>query len=361
MKSQENILLDLERLRYKHSGIARVFINLTEGLRLLQITEQITLYGPTTIEHTGDYSHLKWTKFQKFNPFFARSFDLVHVSHQLSSYFHYKPKKQKKIVTLHDLNFLHEDFGSGRMRRNIRRVQQNVQNADVVVCISEFVKQDYLKNQHLFNIKKQQQIRVIYNGLQFPDGSKQYDLGKYNYLKNKRYFLNIGVLFPKKNQLSLLNVLSLIEEDLVFIVSGSKKEYEKELLKFIIDHQLETRVHILRNISDDEKYALIQNCEAMLHPSLAEGFGIPPIEAMYFGKPVFLSQLTSLPEIGGPDAFYFRTFDAAEMAGTIKNGMQTYRSDKNYAEKLRNWALQFDYREMASNYLALYREILKGK
>ncbi len=356
---KNKILIDAERTRYL-SGISVVCRNLLHGLAELQPgAVPWSIYASPQSFPNADYRFKNWRPWHRFVHPGLRSFDLIHIFHQANNYFP-SNLSAKKIVTLHDLNFLHENISGSKLKRSIHGVKRNVQNADVVVCISEFVKQDYLKNQHLFNVKKQQQIRVIYNGLQFPDGSKQYDLGKYNYLKNKRYFLNIGVLFPKKNQLSLLNVLSLIEEDLVFIVSGSKKEYEKELLKFIIDHQLETRVHILRNISDDEKYALIQNCEAMLHPSLAEGFGIPPIEAMYFGRPVFLSQLTSLPEIGGPHAFYFKMFDAEEMAGTIKNGMRAYRSDKNYAEKLRNWALQFDYREMASNYLALYQEILKG-
>ncbi len=355
MKSK--ILIDLERLRYRNSGIANVFFNLKEGLVELQPSENIFLYGPQLQEIKDQFPIIKWSKFQKFNPFFGASFQLVHVSHQLSSYFHQKHKGQKKIVTLHDLNFLHEDIKNSKRHRNIRRVRKNLQNADVVVCISDFVKKDYLKNQHLFKVISNQTVTVIHNGLKFPE-HKTYDLGKFSYLKNKRYFLNIGVLFPKKNQLSILKALKYLEEDLVLVVSGGKKEYESEVLQYIVDHQLEQRVHIVRNISDEEKYALIQNCQAMLHPSLAEGFGIPPIEAMFFGKPVFLSTLTSLPEIGGPDAFYFKSFNAEEMAATIKSGMLTYRSQENYVGNLHQWALQFDYKVMSSNYLELYRKTL---
>lgn len=358
MKSK--ILIDLERLRYRNSGIANVFFNLKEGLVALQPNEQIFVYGPQLPEIKDVFPMIKWSKFQKFNPFFGSSFQLVHVSHQLSSYFHHKHKNQKKIVTLHDLNFLHEDIRKSKRHRNIRRVRKNVQNADVIVCISEFVKKDYLKNRHLFNVKSNQEVTVIQNGLQFPDRNINYDLGQFSYLKDKKFFLNIGVLFPKKNQLSILKAIEHLEEDLVLVVSGGKKEYEKEVLQYIEDHELESRVHILRNITNEEKYALIQHSQAMLHPSLAEGFGIPPIEAMYFGKPVFLSTLTSLPEIGGPHVFYFESFEAKEMAEKIKSGMLIYCSQENYADNLHLWAMQFDYRKMASNYLELYRKTLNS-
>ncbi len=354
---KNKILIDAERTRYL-SGISVVCQNLLKALH--EQGDQafsFNVYGARNCFSNSGYPIKAWKSWHRFLHLGLQDYHLIHIFHQSSSYFNLN-FKAKKVVTLHDLNFLHEETAGGKRRRNIRRLRTNLQNADVVACISEFVKEDYLKNQHLFGVKIPQQVEVIYNGLQFPDENKVFGLGKFETFKNKNYFLNIGVLFPKKNQMSLLKALLLLEEDLVLVVSGSKKNYEAEVLKFIADHQLENRVHILRNITDDEKYALIQNCEAMLHPSLAEGFGIPPIEAMYCGKPVFLSRLTSLPEIGGPHAFYFDDFGAAAMAEKIKNGMQAYRSDVGYEKKVRSWALQYDYREMAAGYSDLYRRTL---
>lgn len=356
----KKILIDLERMRYPNSGIAKVFASLVHGLSETDRNGlDLTLFGPEENIRSKNFSILDWKKWQKFNPFFGGKFDLVHVSHQLSSYFHRKSKNQKKIVTLHDLNFLHEDFSKLKLNRNISRVKRNVHNADIVVCISEFVKQDYLKNRHLFNIKQEQQVEVIYNGIPFPPAEKEFSLGQYEFLKNKKYFLNIGVLFPKKNQLSLLKAFSFLEQDLVLVVSGGKKNYEEEVLKFIKDSRLENRVHILRNISEEEKFALIQHSEAMIHPSLAEGFGIPPIESMYFGKPVFLSKLTSLPEIGGEHAFYFDHFEPKYMAEKIEEGMQIYQSNPDeYSQNLHQWASQFGYQKMAEKYTKLYKKVL---
>lgn len=355
---KNKILIDAERTRYL-SGISVICQNLLTGLHESPHKKlDFIVYGVSHLFSGSGYKIKEWKFWHKFFHLGIDRFQVIHIFNQSNQYF--PPVfNAKKIVTLHDLNFLHERFSKNKLNRNINRVKKNLQNADVVVCISEFVKKDYLKNQHLFNIKTTQEVTVIYNGLRFPDERQLFDLGEFESLKARKYFLNIGVLFPKKNQLSILKALSFLEEDLVLVVSDSKKEYEADVLKFIQEHQLEERVHIFRNISDDEKYALIQNCEAMIHPSLAEGFGIPPIEAMHFGKQVFVSRLTSLPEIGGEHAYYFDDFEPENMAEKIKNGMMTYRSDqKYYSTQLKSWAAQFDYRKMTQDYSALYKKVL---
>lgn len=355
---KNKILIDAERTRYL-SGISVVCQNLLTGLHESQNEKsEFIVYGVSHLFSGSGYKIKEWKFWHKFFHLGLDAFQVIHIFNQGNQYFPHV-FNAKKIVTLHDLNFLHENYSKNKLNRNISRVKKNLQNADVVVCISEFVKQDYLTNQHLFNVKTAQEVTVIYNGLRFPDERHFFDLGEFEFLKTRKYFLNIGVLFPKKNQLSILKAMSFLEEDLVLVVSDSKKEYEAEVLAFIRKNQLEERVHILRNISDDEKYALIQNCEALIHPSLAEGFGIPPIEAMHFGKPVFLSRLTSLPEIGGDHAYYFDDFEPENMAENIKNGMITYRSDeKNYSAQLKSWAEQFDYHKMAQDYSVLYQKIL---
>ena len=134
--------------------------------------------------------------------------------------------------------------------------------ADYVVCISQFVKDDFEKNIALFRPKKLKKIEVIHNGIQLPEDRK-YHLGKFAHLAAKKYLLNIGVLFDKKNQLKLVEMLPFLEQDLVLLASGEKESYATEVRKRIKELNLQNRIHILKNISEEEKYALIQNCEAM--------------------------------------------------------------------------------------------------
>jgi len=81
------------------------------------------------------------------------------------------------------------------------------------------------------------------------------------------------------------------------------------------------------------------------------------IEAMHFGKPVFLSTYTSLPEIGGDAAFYFDSFEPEAMQQVFAKGMETFDTE-NWQPKVIAHAKQFDWQETAKQYLALYDECL---
>lgn len=349
----------MERLRYPHSGIASVFLQIAKGLLNLKSNFSIKYYGPISeLEKNIPKSQIIPRKASdKFVEFFSSEYDLIHVSHQLSSYFTKNYNRSKKIVTLHDLNFLHENLSPSKKQKMLTKVNRSLKYADCIVCISHFVKKDFDKNKHLFTLEKLKNIEVIHNGINFPEVEKC-DNPLLPALQNKRFLLNIGVLFPKKNQLPLVKMLSHLDLDLVLVVSGSKKEYENLVLEEIKKLGLEKRVHILRNISNEEKFSLLKNCEALCQPSLAEGFGIPPIEAMYFGKPVFLSTFTSLPEIGGNLAFYFENFEPKNMANTVTKGLSQYKTQPEMKKHLSDWALQFEYKIMAQKYHDLYERIL---
>ncbi len=356
----KKILVDLERLRYPNSGLANVCRNLALGFSDV-VEPQIYLYLPgSQIEKLNTNLKIKkWNYLHKFFAPFLCDFDVIHTTHQLSSYFHKKYKNSIKILTLHDLNFLHENLTESKRQKMLKKVNKNLKNTDYLVCISHFVKEDVLKNKHLLEMKNIKDIFVVHNGIELPE-NRLYDLGRFDFLKDKKYILNIGVLFEKKNQHSIIEMLPFIEEDLVLVASEEKEPYSTEIKNRISELKLSDRVHFLNNISEEEKYALIQNCEAMLHPSLAEGFGIPPIEAMAFGKPVFLSKLTSLPEIGGEYAFYFDDFEVQKMLQVFKKGMEIYwQNPEIYSQNVKNWVKQFDYRIMAKNYLEIYNKIIE--
>jgi glycosyltransferase involved in cell wall biosynthesis len=357
---QKKILIDAERLKYPKSGIANVCVSLIKGLDEKASGFDYTFYGPKkNIPRTKKkFNIIGWKFWQKKFPINTSPFSLIHTTHQLSEYFHTVRKEQKKVVTLHDLNFLHDNSSEQKVNKSKKLVQKNIGDADAIVCISEFVKDDFLKNKGLFKLKNNVKIEVIYNGLIFPDTTGFSSCSRYNFI-GKKYILNIGVLFPKKNQEVLLDLISKNDRDLVLITSSVKSAYKEQFLEKIRTLGLEGRVHILENVDNNEKYFLLEHCESYCHPSLAEGFGIPPVEAMYFGKPVFLSNLTSLPEIGGDLAFYFDNFSAEDMQQVYASGMQLYGSGKEeYALKLKDRAIKFGYLEMAAAYEKLYSELL---
>lgn len=361
---KNKILIDLERLRYPYSGLANVFKNLAKGIELKDNIFDIFYFGPKNeVQKINPSLNLVKYKFwHKYYECFSRKFDIVHCSHQLSHFFHKKYNNSTKILTLHDLNFLHENHSNSRRQKFLRKVNQNLENTDYLICISNFVKEDVLKNKNILKLQNIKEISVIHNGISSPQ-EKEYDLGRFSCLRNKKYILNIGVLFEKKNQKSLVEMLPYLEENLVLVTSDKKEPYTTEVRTKIKELGLTDRVHFLSHISEEEKYALIQHSQMYCHPSLAEGFSIPPIEAMAFGKPVFLSTYTSLPEIGGEQAFYFKDFSPKSMANVIKIGMKKYNENSGeYQTRSKKWASQFNYRRMTDDYLNIYQKILdKGQ
>jgi glycosyltransferase involved in cell wall biosynthesis len=94
-----------------------------------------------------------------------------------------------------------------------------------------------------------------------------------------------------------------------------------------------------------------------MFPSLTEGFGLPALEAMYFGRPVFLSNLTSLPEIGGEEAFYWHDFEPASMKRCVEQGLANF--DAQAGARVRARALSFSWDRCTDEYLALYRQLIQ--
>jgi glycosyltransferase involved in cell wall biosynthesis len=92
-------------------------------------------------------------------------------------------------------------------------------------------------------------------------------------------------------------------------------------------------------------------------PSLAEGFGIPVVEAMQFGKPLFLSNLTSLPEIGSDVAFYFNSFKPDHMHDVFNAGMNEYKKN-GLANRIIERGSEFNWVDKARDYIKVYRSML---
>jgi glycosyltransferase involved in cell wall biosynthesis len=120
------------------------------------------------------------------------------------------------------------------------------------------------------------------------------------------------------------------------------------------------RVIFAGAVSEADKMALYVHCEAFVFPSLAEGFGLPVVEAMHLGKAVFLSQFTSLPEVGGPEAYYFTDFEGASMRDTLSNGLKDYQEhDKKQA--IQEWSKRFDWSVAAASYVDVYTKLAERK
>jgi len=155
-----------------------------------------------------------------------------------------------------------------------------------------------------------------------------------------------------------LSLMKYFKDYQLVIAGDNNTRYGKQIKQHIIANNLNERIILPGSIGTEEKFWLYKNCEAFLFPSLAEGFGMPAIEAMKFGKPVFLSKFTSLPEIGGDHAFYFENFDEEYMSSFIQSNLSYYNNNKiSLSDQIINHAEKFNWQKSITQYLQLYYKI----
>lgn len=271
---------------------------------------------------------------------YRRIWDRIPVSYQslfpgeadLSVFFNYivPPRISGRVMTtIHDMTWLR--FPETMDKRNYRRLQkgmaQSIARSSHILTLSQFSKWEITS---LLNVPEDR-ISIVSCAPSlsktvgdFPQCAEKFHI-------RKPYLLYVGTIEPRKNLIRLLRAYSLlrreqrVEHQLVLAggcgwEAGDIYRMAEELPDVILTGY----------ISAEEKNALYQNAAAFVFPSLYEGFGIPPLEAMAFGCPVVCSNAASLPEVVGEAARLVEPLDERDIA----QGIWDVLSDEKYASSL---------------------------
>lgn len=281
--------------------------------------------------------------------FYPFKTDLFHMPHQYCLFKNLR-HVTKRLMTIHDINFIYEKQGK-KLGRAIQRFEHKIKQMDYTNYISKFVREDANKHFHI-----QVPGKVIYNGVSSLPVSSETNSQIIKQLPDN-FLLHLSSLLPKKNVHLLIEMMRFLPEQNLVIAGNWNSNYGRTLRKMI--EELPTHnVYSLPNVTEKEKAYLYASCRAFLYPSLCEGFGLPPIEAMKFGKPVFLSVLTSLPEIGGENAFYWHELSPIFMAEKIREILPLFYNNPIYASLMKQNAERFNWNNCVNQYIQYYLEIL---
>ena len=346
------VLVELEKLKVPHSGLGQFCVHVGEELaRQRPAGLDLSFYVPAA--RVGNFGegvrHLVHSPLHKLTGASRAPFDVWHCVHQDSRYLPPRPAT-RLVLTIHDLNFLQKYSGWRRSTR-LRALQRRIDRADAITFISAFTEATVREHLRLDG----KPTRVVYNGnsLRAAPGAP-----RPSFAPHLPFLLTIGIIGAKKNFHVLVPFLRALGGGRSLVVAGSAASpYAQEILRLARAEGVAERVLLPGNVTDAEKYWLLANAEAFVFPSLAEGFGLPVVEAMSLGKPVFLSTRTSLPETGGPEAFYWPDFDPRAMAEVFTRGMAQHRADPGKPGRLRAWADRFSWERAAREYLRLYEEL----
>lgn len=348
--STNKIIFDCERMKYPFTGLYSFCHHLGMALKE-QSNNSISYYLPQSEKNIFglDAKVVIQNSLHKFMLPNLKGYDIWHSTFQGTNYFP-GSRKIKKVLTVHDLNFLYDDKkNEDKKKRQIRKLQSKINQSDAIVAISNFVLDDM--NQH-FDLRSKQ-TQVIYNGCNFNSSSKaQAPTQK----PNSPFLFTIGTITEKKN----FHVLpaALKNYDGILVISGitQSEQYLQKIIQEAKTHNVENKLLFTGPVSEGEKQWYMQNAEAFLFPSLAEGFGLPVVEAMYSGKPVILSKKTSLPEIGGDVAFYFDNFEPEHMQ-TVLNECLNQSTNDQLEERIKSRASMFNWKDAADSYLNIYKNL----
>ncbi len=348
------IVFDCERMKYTHTGLFHYCLNLGQHLKKFidPENEELAFFSPQNVQGIFGLceSYLLQHSLQKFYMPSLSNFDIWHCTYQNSNYVPRRNRKIKVVLSIHDLNFLHYTKNESKKVKYLRHLQDNINRSDAIVCISEFCYREVITYCNTGN----KPVHVIHNGT---NALKAPSLFNYSYLPERPFLFSLGVICRKKNFHVLLPLLEQ-NRDLELLIAG--RTDDPQYLHFIQCSakklNVEKNLHMLGNISEMEKSWYYQNCYAFAFPSLAEGFGLPVAEAMSFGKPVFLSDRTSLPEIGSNVAFYFRDFNASQMQQVFTQGMQQYE-ELHMSDAIKQRGTSFCWSKTAKEYLNIYRSL----
>ena len=241
------------------------------------------------------------------------------------------------------------------MNHKVNRLfREKLEKSTAITYISEFAKQ---QTHQYFNVPDVPEY-IIYNGNPITTL-----LNTDSYVSNvptdKPFLYCIGDFIERKNYEAIINMMPLMKDFNLIISGNCDKKYGEEIKKLIIKKSLEKQVFLTGKVDEQGKQFFMKNCEAFLFPSVREGFGLPPVEAMTFGKPIFLSDKTSLPEIGGDIANYWASFDPEYMKDILLNGLTHFYSDRKKNEDLiKERGAFFDWKVAASQYLKTYNTLL---
>lgn len=351
------IVIDCERMKYPFTGLNEYCLRLSEVLysHRDKIHADLCFYTPLKAlnflgEHANYFTQQSFHKI--YNPYVKKA-SVWHTTFQGSMYFP-TSRHVKKILTIHDLNFLYDtEKNPNKIKRYLRALQNKIDRADSITVISQFTYNEVIK--HLSVGSKP--VEIIYNGCARP--AEINTNNKPTFITDSKPFLfTIGTIAKKKNFHVLPALLK--DNDYRLIISGVIQEhsYYQTILEEAKRNNVSQRVILTGPVSENDKYWLMKNAAFFLFPSVSEGFGIPVVEAMSLGTPVITSTFTSLPEISGNEGFYFNSFDPDDMRMTLSKASDEMNNNPDKRNALISRSKMFDWEISAKRYIDVYNSLL---
>ena len=263
--------------------------------------------------------------------------------------------KNECIITIHDLAFksLKGAFTwKSTLWKNIM-TNLSVKKSKKIIAITNFTKNEILNHYPKINKDK---ISVVYNG--FNDFSKEIieESKVRDSIKEfkKNYILTVSTISPRKNIDGLIKAFNLIKEQIEenLIIAGGNGWMYQEVYDLVDKLNLNDRVIFTGKVNDEELKYLYKNARIFTYVSFYEGFGLPPLEAMSYGLPCIVSDMSSIPEVVGDEVIKVDPKNNELLARELFSLISNEGINKNYDAHLE----KFSWKKCSQDTFNVYNE-----
>ncbi len=359
---------------YRHAGLSKYIYHLLQHLPLVDAAnEYVYFMGPgprppdfaaapnvrvveTHLPTRSPEWRILWE--QAIQPLSLRRhrIDVVHAPVQVLPYLH----RSRAVVTVHDLAFMlfPERYHSAKQRYLRHLTAASVRRAARVVAVSTNTKADLVR---LLRVPPER-IVVVPNGVDErfqPVDPAVVRAFRARQQLPERFVLYVGTLEPRKNLPRLVEAFARCREqiDARLVIGGSQGWMFAEVFALIERLHLQEHVLLPGYLAEDDLAAWYAAADLFVYPSLYEGFGVPPLEAMAVGTPVVASNTSSLPEVVGDAALTVDPTDVEALAAAMVRGM----TDEPLRERLRaagrERARGYSWRAVAKRMAEVYQQV----
>lgn len=359
-----------DSLNDNFTGVSNYTYNLIDNLSNLDNNDDVfQLINYKTNQH---FSQLKTIKINNpfrvlktygWYPYLIRKLkkfdlDIIHNPSQIPTYV---KAKQKYILTVHDLTPFIVPSESKFGRPTIHKIlfPRTLRNADKIIADSYNTKKDLI---NYFKIPADK-IRVIY--LAASEKFKPLDnQGIYTFKEkygfNFSFILYVGTLEGRKNIPFLIKSFYEFRkksQNVKLVIAGKKGWKYKNIFSMIDELNLNNEIIFTGYVPEEDLPGLYSSADLFVYPSIYEGFGLPPLEAMACGCPVITSNISSLPEVVGDAGIMVDPYNVDELSSAMYKVLNDSVLRKDLVTKGLNRAKMFNWEKCAKDTINVYREV----
>jgi len=341
------ILIDCREIQKNTTGIARFLLSFFKEIKSFNIEYEFLLLG----NQYTDFEREELNGYEKIvveekNTFYFDQVTILHVIKEqkidlfFSPYYKFSVFAKVPVITsIFDVMYLVLDEYKNDIKNIYRKnfIKLTYKKVKKVITSSNFAKNEIMKVLNLPDEK----IDVVYLSVDEkfkPQPAEKIKEIKEKYGISKNYILYVGNAKPHKNLERLLLAWQLVDEeikkDYILVLAGVGQKFcykDEDIL-------------IIPFVSEEELPLLYTGATVFVFPSIYEGFGLPPLEAMACGCPVISSNISSMPEVLGDACLYFNPYDVNQISKTILEILhsETLREKlrKEGFEKVKSYSLE---------------------